>query len=216
MANGVVLTWPSSLHSAAVYVIEQGETADGPWTEIARTSSPRYTFNSTGTGPWHFRLHTNVRGRVGPETLVEGSPALSPTEESLEELQRQLEEERVKRFQEDAENAAKAASDLLNLALLQEQALQAERAARELAVAAAVIRLDAIDDDAIISPGEKPQLITDVQAIHDIYPRLRQQMELAELDVEELDDAYNGLISYLAELNSPVPWNDTSGNTHIT
>ncbi len=175
----------------------------GEWTFAARAR------NTAGELSEPRVLHKTLGASLG-EIVSEIDPA------KLVELQLEIEAERVERFEADAAEAAQRAADLLNQATLQEQALAAERAAREAAVAAAMLRIDAIDDDAIISPVEKPSLITDVQAIHDVYPRLRQQMEIAEVATDELDEAYSDLVSYLAELNAPVPWNDTSGDTYIT
>ena len=133
-------------------------------------------------------------------------------------VQKAIDQERADRFKGDAAVAQQAAADLLAQAMAQQAALDAERAARKAEVAAAKARLDAIDDDEILSPVEKPPLRLDYQALLDERAGITQQAQLSEATAElaAYDAAMNALIAYMATLTTPVRWDDTSDITYLT
>jgi hypothetical protein len=84
--------------------------------------------------------------------------------------------------------------------------------------AAATAALAAINADGVLTPSEKPRVIVEVQKAQDEYAGLvalgTARMIGAELAA--YTTAYSNLNSHLGTLTTPVPWNDTSGNTTIT
>ena len=205
-------TWDSMTPMGNGYYTAAFETpmpVAGTWTFAVRS------INTSGT----LSVDQFVLTKVLTSNLDEILAGLDPeaTTEALIAIQQQIDAETLARFEGDAATAMQAAADLLAQAQAQQAALDAERAARELAVAQQKVRIDAIDDDEILTPGEKPQLKIDVQAVKDEYVKLRAQMVLAEADTTELDAAYTALIDiYLPTLDSPVLWSDTSDVTYLT
>lgn len=96
--------------------------------------------------------------------------------------------------------------------------ISAERAARELAVAAERERINAIEDDEIISPVEKPQLRIDYATLIDERAGINAEADLSEIvdEKEVYNNALDRLISYMGTLVYPTRWDDTSGNTNLT
>lgn len=84
--------------------------------------------------------------------------------------------------------------------------------------AAALEQLDAIDDDGLLTPAEKPTVIRDVAVIENEKPGLVAQATAYGLttELEQFQQAYDDLMAHLATLTSPVPWNNLSGNTTLT
>ncbi len=138
--------------------------------------------------------------------------------EWLIELQRQIDEANRLRFEGDAKEAQDRANQIAAEAQERQQQIDAERAAREAAVAAERARIDAIDDDEIISPVEKPQLRIDFAALMDRRHGINAQADLSEVVDEKAayNDALDRLAAYMDTLTSPTRWDDTSGNTNLT
>jgi len=183
--------------------------AAGTWTFAARARTTSGALSEP-------RVHTVTLSANLGEVIGSIDPGAIIAE--LIRLQLELEQERVDRFEGDALTAQQAAADLLAQAMAQQAALDAERAAREAEVAAAVARLDAIDDDEVLSPVEKPPLRLDYQALLDERAGITQQAQLSEATAElaAYDDAMDALIAYMATLTTPVRWDDTSDITYLT
>ncbi|SBV37853.1 Carbohydrate binding domain protein (fragment) [uncultured Stenotrophomonas sp.] len=138
--------------------------------------------------------------------------------EQLIELQLAIEAERVARFQGDAQEAQDRASQIAAEAQERQTEISAERAAREAAVAAERARIDAIDDDEVISPVEKPQLRIDFAALLDERAGINAEADLSEVVDEKAayNEALDRLITYMNTLTTPTRWDDTGGYTNLT
>lgn len=182
----------------------------GEWTISARSR------NTAGQLSDDLRTITRT---FGPN-LGEIIAGLDPEDvtQQLIDLQLQIEQERLDRFNADAQEAIDRAAGLAAEALDRQQQINNERTARELAVAAERVRIDAIDDDEIISQVEKPQLRIDYAALMDERAGINTEADLSEVVGEK--DAYNEaldrLITYMGTLVYPTRWDDTSGNTNLT
>jgi len=211
--DGILLTWDEI--DGARFHVSTATAAGGPWNPVAETTDARYFHSEpVDAGAVYFKVVASINGRRGGASFVHASVKPPPGEE-LREL---LEDEIAARYAADALAAEKSAADLLAQALAQQAALDAEREAREQDVAAATARIDAIDDDEIISPGEKPQLRIDFQALLDERPGITEQAELSEVEDEltEYNTRLGELIAYMETLVTPVRWDDTSDFTYLT
>lgn len=183
--------------------------AAGEWTIACRSR------NTAGQLSEGMRTVTRTFGPNLGEIIDDLDP--EGTTEKLIELQRQIDEANRLRFEGDAKEASDRADQIAAEALQRQQQIDAERAARQAAVAAAQERINTILSDSIISADEKPQLIRDYQALLNELPGIEAEAQLSE--ATEQFDAYKAavddLTDYLATLNDPVPWNDTSGFTYI-
>ncbi len=135
-----------------------------------------------------------------------------------EGLQRQIDEANRLRFEGDAKEAQDRANEIAQKALEQDQKLKEERAAREAAVAEERKRIDAIDDDEIISPVEKPQLRIDYAAVMGERAGINAQADLSEVVDEKVayNQALDALAEYMETLTLPTRWDDSSGITYLT
>lgn len=182
----------------------------GDWTISARSR------NTAGVLSDGMRTITRT---FGPN-LGEIIAGLDPEDvtQRLIDLQLEIEQERLDRFNADAQEAIDRAAGIAAEALERQQQINTERSEREAAVAAERIRIDAIDDDEIISPVEKPQLRIDYSALLDERAGINTEADLSEVVDEK--DAYNEaldrLITYMGTLVYPTRWDDTSGNTNLT
>lgn len=149
--------------------------------------------------------------------IIEGLDPEDVTERLIE-LQRQIDEANRLRFEGDAKEALDRANQIAAEAQERQQQIEAERAAREAAVAAERARIDAIDDDEVISPVEKPQLRIDFAALMDRRDGINAQADLSEVVDEKAayNEALDRLAAYMETLTSPTRWDDTSGNTNLT
>ncbi|WP_313213346.1 host specificity factor TipJ family phage tail protein [Stenotrophomonas acidaminiphila] len=183
--------------------------AAGEWTIACRSR------NTAGQLSEGMRTVTRTFGPNLGEIIDDLDP--EGTTEKLIELQRQIDEANRLRFEGDAKEASDRADQIAAETQQRQQQIDAERAARQAAVAAAQERINTILSDSIISADEKPQLIRDYQALLNELPGIEAEAKLSE--ATEQFDAYKGavddLTDYLATLNDPVPWNDTSGFTYI-
>ncbi len=217
VVDGVLLDWTPVPLSGALYVVGIGEAQDGPFTELAQVDVPRYLYSNADAAAKWFSVTPSVRGVLGVGATVEGAPKVIASDEDLIELQRQIDEANRLRFEGDAKEASDRADQIASEAQQRQQQIDAERAARQAAVAAAQERINTILSDSIISADEKPQLIRDYQALLNELPGIEAEAQLSE--ATEQFDAYKAavddLTDYLATLNDPVPWNDTSGFTYI-
>lgn len=182
----------------------------GEWTFACRSR------NSGGVLSTEKRVVTKTLGANLGEIIENLGP--DDVTQKLIDLQLAIEKERLDRFNADAQEAQDRAEGLAAEALERQQQINTERAAREAAVAAERIRIDAIDDDEIISPVEKPQLRIDYSALLDERAGINAEADLSEVVDEK--DAYNEaldrLITYMGTLVYPTRWDDTSGNTNLT
>lgn len=189
---------------------ESASPAAGDWTFACRS---RNTSGELSEG-----VRTVAR-TLGPN-LGEVIAGLDPNDVTAEliELQRQIDEANLLRFQGDAAEALDRANAIAAEAMERQTAINAERAARELAVAAERSRIDAIDDDEIISQVEKPQLRIDYAALMDERAGINAEADLSEVvdEKEAYNEALDRLITYMGTLTTPTRWDDTSGNTNLT
>ncbi|HBS54548.1 MAG TPA: hypothetical protein DEA38_02300 [Stenotrophomonas sp.] len=126
VADGVLIEWAAVDQEGVIYVIERGPTAQGPWTEIHRTTETRYLYSDGSGQKWWFRITPTVRGKVGAGSTVEATPPTTTAD--LVEQQEKLAAETLARMRADAaETAARAAAmaqaaqDLLAEATLRQQ-----------------------------------------------------------------------------------------------
>lgn len=86
------------------------------------------------------------------------------------------------------------------------------------AATASEAELLAIASDNILTAGEKPAVIRDVNVITGEQAGLDAQADQYAITTakDDYDTAVTTLLNYLATLNTPVPWNNTSGNTNLT
>jgi len=84
--------------------------------------------------------------------------------------------------------------------------------------AAANARLADIASDNVLSPAEKPTVMRDYSVITTEQAGIDAQATQYGVTTEksDYDNAISTLTAYLNTLNSPVPWNNKSGNTDIT
>ncbi|WP_422505962.1 hypothetical protein [Stenotrophomonas sp. GZD-301] len=111
VADGVLIEWAAVDQAGVVYIIERGPTQEGPWTEIHRTTETRYLYSDGSGQAWWFKITASVRGKPGEGSIVEGTPGKVPSYAEIEELNRQIGQERIDRFNEDARVAAAAAAE---------------------------------------------------------------------------------------------------------
>jgi len=182
----------------------------GTWTIACRS---RNTAGQLSVG-----MQTAVR-TLGPNLgeIIEGLDPEDVTAKLIE-LQRQIDEANRLRFEGDAKEAEDRAKEIEEKAEEQEQKLREERSAREAAVAAERKRIDAIDDDEIISPVEKPQLRIDFAAVMGERDGINAQADLSEVVDEKTayNDALDALAEYMETLTLPTRWDDPSGVTYLT
>lgn len=76
-------------------------------------------------------------------------------------------------------------------------------------------QLAAIANDNILSPGEKPVVIRDYNALIAEQAGIDEQAQSNGLSTSTYDSALSALTAYLATLTTPKAWNDKSGNTTI-
>ncbi|WP_295516207.1 carbohydrate binding domain-containing protein [uncultured Stenotrophomonas sp.] len=126
VADGVLLEWAAVDQEGVIYVIERGPTAQGPWTEIRRTTETRYLYSDGSGQKWWFRITPTVRGKAGAGSTVEATPPTTTAD--LVEQQEKLVAETLARMRADAAEAAaraaamaQAAQDLLAEATLRQQ-----------------------------------------------------------------------------------------------
>lgn len=126
VADGVLIEWAAVDQEGVIYVIERGPTAQGPWTEIHRTTETRYLYSDGSGQKWWFRITPTVRGKAGAGSTVEATPPTTTAD--LVEQQENLAAETLARMRADAaETAARAAAmaqaaqDLLAEATLRQQ-----------------------------------------------------------------------------------------------
>lgn len=126
VADGVLIEWAAVDQEGVIYVIERGPTAQGPWTEIQRTTETRYLYSDGSGQKWWFRITPTVRGKAGAGSTVEATPPTTTAD--LVEQQEKLAAETLARMRADAaETAARAAAmaqaaqDLLAEATLRQQ-----------------------------------------------------------------------------------------------
>ncbi len=126
VADGVLIEWAAVDQEGVIYVIERGPTAQGPWTEIHRTTETRYLYSDGSGQKWWFRVTPTVRGKAGAGSTVEATPPTTTAD--LVEQQEKLAAETLARMRADAaETAARAAAmaqaaqDLLAEATLRQQ-----------------------------------------------------------------------------------------------
>ncbi len=126
VADGVLIEWAAVDQEGVIYVIERGPTAQGPWTEIHRTTETRYLYSDGSGQKWWFRITPTVRGKAGAGSTVEATPPTTTAD--LVEQQEKLAAETLARMRADAaETAARAAAmaqaaqDLLAEATLRQQ-----------------------------------------------------------------------------------------------
>ena len=189
----------------------------GEWTISARSR------NTAGVLSDELRT---INRTFGPN-LGEIISGLDPEDvtQQLIDLQLEIEQERLDRFNADAS----AAQDLANAQVENAQRLateasqraadiQAERAAREAAVASAQTRIDEILSDGIITPDEKPALKQELQVLLNELPGIRVEALASEVTAElsAYEAALSALVVYLDTLTYPTRWDDPRGNTIIT
>ncbi len=183
--------------------------AAGEWTIACRSR------NTAGQLSDGMRTVTKT---FGPN-LGEIIAGLDPEDvtEQLIDLQLQLEQERVERFKADAAAAHANAQQLAAEASQRTADVQAERAAREAAVASAQTRINEILSDGIITPDEKPALKQALQVLLAELPGIRVEALASEVTAEltAYESALNVLVAYLNTLTYPTRWDDPSGNTII-
>lgn len=181
----------------------------GEWTIAARSR------NTSGQLSESMRV---VSRAFGPN-LGEIIAGLDPEDvtQQLIDIQLAIEAERLARFNGDAQEALDRANAIADEAQQRQQQINTERAQREAAVAAERARIDAIDDDEIISQVEKPQLRIDYAALMDERAGINHEADLSEVVDEK--EAYNGaldrLSTYMDTLDYPTRWDDTSGITYL-
>lgn len=232
VTDGILMTWDAVAIDGVVYVIERAPDVDGApgaWVEIARTKDLRYTYTSSGEGLAHYRIRASVLGYASlpspalPAEPIDMSHVIDDVADALAAAlaaQQAIDAEALARFEADAAAAANTAAGLAQVAadaaaaaLAQQVEIDAARAA----VAEAQTRIDQINDDEIISPAEKPQLIIDFNAIVDERSGIQDEAVLSEV-VDELaayDIAFDNLANYMATLTTPVRWDDTSDITNL-
>jgi len=126
VADGVLIEWAAVDQEGVIYVIERGPAAQGPWTEIHRTTETRYLYSDGSGQKWWFRITPTVRGKPGAGSTVEATPPTTTAD--LVEQQEKLAAETLARMRADAAEAAtraaamaQAAQDLLAEATLRQQ-----------------------------------------------------------------------------------------------
>lgn len=218
VVDGVLLDWTPVPLSGAVYVVGIGEAQDGPFTELAQVDVPRYLYSNADSVAKWFSVTPSVRGVLGVGATVESAPKSIVSDEDLIELQRQIDEANRLRFEGDAKEAEDRAKEIAEKADELDKKLKEERDAREAAVAEERKRIDAIDDDEIISPVEKPQLRIDFAAVMGERDGINAQADLSEVVDEKTayNDALDALAEHMETLTLPTRWDDPSGITYLT
>lgn len=204
--DAVQLVWLANGVAGSTYVIEAANDlagVPGAFTRLAVTGNLNYT--AALAGPRWLRVLATLNGRVSePTQAALCAPMFSS--EIADELA----------AQGDA-LAAEAAERAAGAATLAQQIVD-ERNARQAAIAAAQLLITQITDDSILSPDEKPALIRELQIILNERPGILIEAAASEATTKaaNYDAAVNTLVNYLATLNTPVAWNNTSGNTALT
>ncbi len=190
--------------------VESVLPAAGEWTIACRSR------NTAGQLSEGMRTVTRTFGPNLGEIIDDLDP--EGTTEKLIELQRQIDEANRLRFEGDAKEAEDRAKEIAEKAEELDKKLREERAAREAAVAEERKRIDAIDDDEIISPVEKPQLRIDFAAVMGEREGINAQADLSEVVDEKTayNDALDALAEYMETLTLPTRWDDPSGVTYLT
>lgn len=127
VADGVLIEWAAVDQEGVIYVIERGPTAQGPWTEIHRTTEIRYLYSDGSGQKWWFRITPTVRGKAGAGSTVEATPPTTTAD--LVEQQEKLAAETLARMRADAAEAAARAADMAQAAqdLLAEATLRQQQ-----------------------------------------------------------------------------------------
>lgn len=218
VVDGVLLEWSRVPLPGAVYVVAIGEARDGPFTELGHVDAPRYLYSNADTTSKWFSVTPSIRGQPGVGAQVQAAPKVIASDEDLIELQRQIDQEKIDRFQGDSKEAQARADQIAEETLQREQQINTERAAREAAVAQERVRIDEMASDEVISQVEKPQLRIIYGALVDEYDGLIAQARLSEADPDTIDAftrAKQRVVTYHTGLVSPVPWNDGSDVTYL-
>ncbi|MBN8791692.1 MAG: hypothetical protein J0I01_05630 [Stenotrophomonas nitritireducens] len=217
VVDGVLLEWAPVPLSGAVYVVGVGGSKDGPFRELAQVDVTRYLYSNAETEAKWFSVTPSVRGVLGVGATVEAAPKVIASDEDLIELQLQIEQERVERFQGDAAEASERARQMAAETGQRVADIEAERAARQAAVASAQTRINEILSDGIITPDEKPALKQALQVLLNELPGIRVEALAsgATAELAAYEAALNALVDYLNTLTFPTRWDDPSGNTII-
>lgn len=127
VADGVLIEWAAVDQEGVIYVIERGPTAQGPWTEIHRTTETRYLYSDGSGQKWWFKVTPTVRGKPGAGSVVEATPPTTTAD--LVEQQEKLAAETLARMRADAAEAAARAADMAQAAqdLLAEATLRQQQ-----------------------------------------------------------------------------------------
>lgn len=130
--ESVTITWQPSPLPGAVYVVWRSPDINGApsvWTIVTRTSDTRFTYTDvTGTVSW-WKVTVLVNGiSSGDSGQRPALPVVPPTTAQLIEIQKKLDQEKVDRFNGDAEEAQKRAAEVADLAnqLAEETRLRAQ------------------------------------------------------------------------------------------
>ncbi|WP_312327944.1 hypothetical protein [Stenotrophomonas sp.] len=108
VADGVLIEWDAVDQEGVIYIIERGPAADGPWTEVHRTTETRYLYSDGSGQVWWFRITATVRGQTGDSSIVEGQPGRVPNYAEMEALNNALIQEILDRQAGDAASVNQA------------------------------------------------------------------------------------------------------------
>ena len=130
--ESITITWQASPLAGAVYVVWRASDVNGKpgiWTIVTRTSDTRFTYTDvTGTISW-WKVTVLVNGiSSGDSSQNPALPVVPPTTAQLIEIQQKLDQEKLDRFNADAEEAQKRAAEVADLAnkLTEESNLRAQ------------------------------------------------------------------------------------------
>lgn len=130
--ESVTITWQASPLAGALYVVWRASDVNGKpgiWTIVTRTSDTRFTYTDvTGTISW-WKVTVLVNGiSSGDSSQNPALPVVPPTTAQLIEIQQKLDQEKIDRFNADAEEAQKRAAEVADLAnkLTEESSLRAQ------------------------------------------------------------------------------------------
>lgn len=219
MADAAKLTWIRSPQPGAETVVEAAADEDGvpgDWHPVARTGDATYTI-ALPAGAFWVRLYAVLNGLESVRTAAALAVPVKVGQigvDVAELLERQLllEEEQARETQErqleDARTLAEAAATTAREVAAAREAVEAE-------VAAAQKRITEILSDEVLTPDEKPQLIIDFNALFDERAGILVEAAASEVDTDDYVGALDRLAAYMATLNTPTRWNDTSGITYL-
>ncbi len=199
VADGALLKWAPVGPGESILIVVYVNDEWVPVAEVADSTQYMVSMPTGGVGIKMMRAKNGITSEPILLGLISPISITQTTQDLLEQV---------------THNALEIADVVDGLAA--ETSTRAQQVQQQhLALLAAQQRVDDVLSDSIITPDEKPQLIVDYNTLINERPGILQQASASGVDATAYNDSINSLVVYMAQLTSPVGWDDTSGNTNI-